>query len=799
MDRRRFIRIMSLAGAAVALPWGFNLRKLRFQNSRAFAFAQSPILTKFVDSLPGLTSAGANNLGQYLTVLTPNDPGNLYPGSDYYHVVAGEFQQKLHTNLPPTTLWGYAQDGGPGDTSTKYAGGVIVATTDKPVRLTVRNNLPPTHILPVDDTISNANGIPGYATGHNRLSTHLHGGFPPWISDGTPFQDFDPNGGYGPSTGFPPDMGTPPAGSYHYYWTNQQQAKFMWYHDHAMGITRLNAYAGLATGYVLTDAVEQNLITSGILPASAQTIYMVLQDKSFQPDGSLWYPFQYEHSGTAGRWDWSGSPAQDPEVDLNTLANPSTVPEAFFDTTIINGACYPYLEVQRRHYRFRVLNGCQARFYNLQLYFADPSAPSEVRMVPADGATYAGPYGNVTVPSDGRWGGVPDPRLAGPVITQIGTEGGFLPTPVALNNPPRPIDFDVDPMSLTNGNATQYTLLLAPAERVDLIIDFTDVPSGAKLILYSDATGPFPGGDPRNDYFTGDQDYTQAGGNMDGLTGGAPPTQPGQGPNSRTLMQFRVVGLNVPAAASLNTLQNQALQPRSPIFPPIPPLPKNGAHVRRLTLNETFEAPENFGNPYYGRLIAFLGTDVVKGVDLWGTPIFYQTYMGGRGQVVSPGATEIWEIYNLTGDTHPIHFHLINCQIVNRQTFDDAGYFAAGVAATPGTVVDPTPYLSGSPVPPDPNEMGWKETVRMNPHEVTRVIAKFDLPNLPWPVPFSNRLSDPSMPPGPDNPRINGYEYVWHCHILEHEEHDMMQPLVIKGDATAAINSLLLNDEDEEM
>ena len=610
------------------------------------------------------------------------------------------------------------------------------------------------------------------------------------------FQDFDPNGGYGPSAGFPPDMPAPPPGSYHYYWTNQQTARFMWYHDHAMGITRLNAYAGVATGYVLTDAIEQNLINTGILPAPAQTIYLVLQDKNFNPDGSLWYPYQYEHSGDSGRWDWSGAPATDPEVALNALANPSTVPEAFFDTTIINGACYPYLEVQRRHYRFRILNGCQARFYNLQLYYADPHAPSEVRMVPADGATYAGPYGNVTVPDDLRYGGVPDPRLAGPMITQIGTEGGFLPTPVALNNPPRPVAFDLNQTSLTFGNATQYTLQLAPAERCDLIIDFTDVPTGSKLILYSDAPGPFPGGDPRNDYFTGDQDYTAANLNTDGLSGGAPSSRPGQGPNTRTLMQFRVMGLNVPAAATMNTLQKQALenQPNA-IFPAISPLPQKGAKVRRLTLNETFETPENFGNPYYGRLIAFLGTDVVQGVDQWGTPIFYQTYMGGRGEVVKQGAVEIWEIYNLTGDTHPIHFHLVNVQILNRQTFDDVGYFVAGATAPPGTKVDPTPFLVGSPVPPDANESGWKETVRMNPHEVTRVIAKFDLPKLPWPVPLSTRLADPNMPPGPNNPRINGYEYVWHCHILEHEEHDMMHPLVVdKGDITGAIN-LILQDE----
>jgi FtsP/CotA-like multicopper oxidase with cupredoxin domain len=776
MHRRRFLKILGLAGAATALPWKFDLVR-GFLSARAYAFSQTPIIAKFVDSLPGLTAAGQNNLGQYLTVLTPDTVS--FPGSDYYKVVAGQFSQKVHTNLPPTTFWGYAQDGA-GDTAHKYLGGVIVATADRPVRLTMRNNLPPAHILPVDMTVPMWNGAPGHAVGVNRISTHLHGGFPPWISDGTPFQDFDPNGGYGFSA-YPkiPDMPAPPPGSYNYYWTNQQIAKFMWYHDHAMGITRLNAYAGLATGYVLTDSIEQNLIETGILPAPAQTIYLVLQDKTFNEDGSLWYPYQYEWSGTAGRFEFGGTRtgALDPEVFLNTLSNPSLVPEAFLDTTIINGCCYPFLEVQRRHYRFRILNGSQARFYNLQLYYARSDDLSE------------------------PWSGEVNLNKPGPRITQVGTEGGFLPTPVALPAAPatpeviqQQLVFDDVTTSPTFGNPVYYNLLLAPAERADLIIDFTDVPEGSVLILYSDTPAPFPGGDPRNDYYTGDPDYTNPALNPDGLSGGAPSTEAGYGPNTRTLMQFRVQGLSQPSATILNP---RGYAP-NPFFPAVEPLPQQGAGIRRLTLNETFETPETSGNPFYGRLIQMLGTTVVQGVDEWGTPIFYQGYQDGRGEVVKRGKTEIWEIYNLTGDTHPIHFHLVNVQILNRQTFDDASYFAAGLVAAPGTNVDPTPFLIGTPRPPDPNEQGWKETVRMNPHEVTRVIMRFDLPKLPWPVPYSTRLARPMDPPGPNNPRINGFEYVWHCHILEHEEHDMMHALVVdRPNNAASISELLLFDEPE--
>jgi spore coat protein A len=775
--------MLGMAGAAAAIPWKFDLLR-GFSTARAYAFSQSPIIRKFVDSLPGLTVAGANNLGQYLTVMTADTA--TYPNSDYYRLVGGQFTQQVHRDLPATKFWGYAQDGGTGDTAQKYLGGVIVANAGRPVRVTMRNNLPVAPVIPVDMTLMGANGSPGgTATGVNRMSVHLHGGFPPWISDGTPLQDFDPNGGYGVSCAFPPDMPAPAAGSYNYYWTNQQTARFMWYHDHAMGITRLNAYAGLATGYVLTDAVEQNLIVTGILPAAAQTIYLVLQDKTFQADGSLWYPYQYEVIPPApdpvppsGRFDWSGPPATDPRVALNTLANPSTVPEAFLDTTVINGCCYPYLTVQRRHYRFRILNGCQARFYNLQLYYAQSNTLTN----PLSGEV------NLAAP--------------GPRITQVGTEGGFLPTPAALpSNPSAPgvtqQQLVLDPVS---GNASYYNLLLAPAERVDILIDFTDVPTGSVLILYSDAPGPFPGGDPRNDYYTGDPDYTTPGGNPEGLSGGAPSTQPGFGPNSRTLMQFRVQALAAAAdPASLNTLPELALKKQeSVIFPAITPLPQNGAKVRRLTLNETFETPGNFGEPYYGRLIAFLGTDVVEGVDQWGTPMFYRPYLSGRGEVVKRGMVEIWEILNLTGDTHPIHFHLVNVQILNRQEFDAPSYLAAGAAAAPGTKVDVTPFLIGNPRPPDSNETGWKETVRMNPGEVTRVIARFDLPQLPWPIPLSRRLSNPDMPPGPNNPPINGYEYVWHCHILEHEEHDMMRPLVVdQPRVTGPISELLLFDDED--
>jgi spore coat protein A len=159
------------------------------------------------------------------------------------------------------------------------------------------------------------------------------------------------------------------------------------------------------------------------------------------------------------------------------------------------------------------------------------------------------------------------------------------------------------------------------------------------------------------------------------------------------------------------------------------------------TLNEDFDE--------FGRLLQRGGTDVSK-KNNQGLDTFGQGYLDSITETASAGETQVWDFYNTTADTHPWHFHLVNVQIIGRAPistlFNAPGLFT----------------------PPDPNEMGWKETVRMNPGEITRVIMKFTLPNLPTAA-MRNAVS----------PRTGGKEYVHHCHILEHEEHDMMRALVI--------------------
>jgi spore coat protein A len=159
-----------------------------------------------------------------------------------------------------------------------------------------------------------------------------------------------------------------------------------------------------------------------------------------------------------------------------------------------------------------------------------------------------------------------------------------------------------------------------------------------------------------------------------------------------------------------------------------------------LTLNETFDP--------YGRLLQMMGTNK----KLPGSSTFGRSYMDPATETPHVGDTEIWRLFNLTADTHPVHFHLVNVQVLGRQPFDAENY-------------NGTPKFTGPFRPPDANELGPKETVRMNPNEMTLITMRFDVPSVPYKVPIS--------------PRTGGWEYVWHCHILEHEEHDMMRPLIV--------------------
>jgi len=628
----------------------------------------------------------------------------------------------MHPDLPnPTTLWGYLDQA---SGKNAYLGPIIAAQRGRPVMIRMKNTLPNKHPLPVDATLMGADN----GAAQNRITVHLHGGLIPWTSDGGPFTWFTPTA-TGPNAGAGETFLNGLAGSpgvAQYYYPNNQSARLMWYHDHAIGITRLNAYAGLAAGYLVTDDVVNALTSAGIVPGLGYTVPLVIQDKSFktvadqwgQP-GDLWYPSVYQansDTGETGRWDL-GLPS-DGYSNLGLPPTPSCVPEFFPDTPVINGEAYPYLQVQPRRYRVVVLNGSQARFYNLNLFYENKFNPGE-----------------------------PDFSRGGPAFIQVGNEGGLLPYPVVYNAPPVLIPTAADDSCDPNG---PHSLLVAPAERADMIIDFSSCQPGDRLILYNDAPAPFPGGDPRNDYFTGNPDQTSE--------GGAPTTKPGFGANSRTLMQIQVVALQGSAdpynfASTLAILQSSGGLPKAYHDSHVPfgetDLDPNGPGVvhESKTLNEDFDS--------YGRLVQRVGT---------GTMLYKATY--GRNyddpptEVYQDGQVVVWDIYNTTGDVHPMHFHLTNVQVLGHTPFDNVG----------DQFGTPTSALTR----PDANYAGWKETVRVNPGEMTRVIMQFSLPkNLP------------SYVPSGGSPRFPGNaEYVWHCHILEHEEHDMMRPLVIRPNLT---------------
>ena len=684
MNRRRFLRTGAGAAGCLLLP------------RRAYPFVNSPTnITKFAVTLPGLGKAGKNNYGNYIPVATAVTGKDKK--TDYYSLVAKRFKQQLHPNLPETTFWGYADTNG--DTASKYLGGVIVATRGRPVQLKMTNQLTGKHPLPVDKTLMGAEK--GQYT--TRITVHLHGGFDHWTSDGGPFSWFDTDGTHGPSF----LNGTGVAGQAVYDYPNEQSGRLLLYHDHALGVTRLNAYAGLASAYVITDSVEAGLVSSGVIPSA--WLPLIIQDKTFKSADDEWgsrgdlaYPSVYE----SDRWTLNPGGKE--------LRVPSCVPEFFSDIMLVNGAPYPTVTVDPARLRLRVLNICQARFLNLQMYVKNTST---------DGITPDGD-GNPTNPD-------------GPAFIQIGTEGGLLPNPVAfaktVNGKPvnsnRVIKYEASPGTPTDGNAKDYNLLMGPAERADLIIDFSPF-QGQTIILYNDAPAPFPGGDDGNDYR---------------------PSGTGAGPDTRIVMQFVVRSGSAPSgnkdfAATLTALKTALPKAYNDSQPNDLKIHKNDPPVIK-SLNEDFDE--------YGRLRQRLGTMVKNGAGGYG-----QDYLAYPTEIVKKNDIQVWRIFNLTGDTHPMHFHLVNVQVLQRAkwSFDSLGNFDGKFRIIPGTER-----------PPDPNEAGWKETVRMNPGEATDVVMKFDLP-------AGN---------APDSPRLlqdyklRGAEYVWHCHILEHEEHDMMRPLVV--------------------
>lgn len=570
--------------------------------------------------------------------------------------------------------------------------------------------------------------------------------------------------------------------------------------------------------------------------------------------GDLWFPHVYETNqdpaspgvlgaNNFGRWDFGpwfwpplqycgqpGAPAPPVCIDLNNPKSPNpgqpvpywditATPEAFMDTPLVNGTAYPYMDVAPQAYRFRILNAANDRPFNLQMYVSDPTSagnfvqpatgmPTEVAMVPANvhpdctatsiAATPAAPstctctalfapFGcfPATWPTDGRVGGVPDPQFAGPKFIQIGSESGWLPKPFVIDN--QAVSYDYNRRNIVVLDILNKSLLLAPAERADVIVDFSAF-AGQTIILYNDNPAPMPAFDTRYDYYTGDPNQL--------AFGGAATTLPGYGPNTRTIMQFRVaagVPQNTPPfydplspkLAALNTAVATAFTASQPA-PIVPEIANGGTTNIYSTIFDnslTFtpvgsttattvwfksKAIQELWDPF-GRMNATLGVELPKTNNTIQTTIPLG-YNDPVTETLSQDGIQLWKVTHNGVDTHPVHFHLTDVQLINRVGWD------------------------GAIRPPDDNEVGWKETVKMKPLEDVVVALRPAMPKLPFAITESTRLHDPTDIEGATinvtdsvtgNPTTItnsvenfGYEFVWHCHILGHEENDFMRPVV---------------------
>jgi spore coat protein A len=592
LTRRKFLKLGSAATAGVFLPWQFSLGCGSGPDEPATG--STPVLVprlpanidRFVDPLP------------LPPVLAPDT--EKYEGSDYYEISISQFEQQLHSQLPATPVWGY---GG------SYPGPTIEARSGRPVRVRwINDSLPSTHLLrtAIDTTLFHGMEYPEV-----RTVTHLHGGHTPPRFDGQPEAWSTPAAGVkGPDY---------QAGDFIY--PNGQRACTLWYHDHAMGITRLNVYAGLAGLYIIRDEIEDSLG----LPRGDYEIPLVIQDRIFNPDGSLHYPTQ------------GISPAH-PVWNMNF----------FGDQAVVNGKVFPFLDVEPRRYRFRILNGSQSRFYNL--WFDGPPAPIPFHV--------------------------------------IGTDGGLLAQPAEVRK-----------------------LLLAPAERADLLVDFSNLADGTVLTLKNDAAAPFPAG---GGYVIGEIMQLRVSRPLDG--------------DDETIPAVRLELPPVEALAATPGIPAREIVLTEHPFP-------------AATMNPAMENPGGGGGPRAGF------TELLINEKRFSDPV---------DEKPAVGTTEIWQFFNATADTHPMHIHLVQFQILNRQKLDAPGYFTVWDAWRTGAGPKPAlnDYLIGPPIPPAPEESGWKDTARALPEEILRLIARFDLP------------------PGTVLPA----RYIYHCHILEHEDNEMMRP-----------------------
>lgn len=542
--RREFLKLGAIAASASLL---------RSVGAEAATLRSPDKLDRYVDPLP---------------IPKRMVPVSTKSGKDVYRVRMMEFEGKLHSQLPPTRMWGYEG---------QYPGPVIEAFRGRPVQVQWLNQLPRKHLLPVDKNIHGAMD----PTPEVRTVPHLHGSATDSISDGLPEDWFTP--GHSATFDYP----------------NRQRAAALWYHDHAMGITRLNMYAGMAGFYLLRDAEEKRMG----LPAGENEIPLILQDRTLDAQGQLVYAPTGDDSVALPRGTWG--------------------PMFFGELPVVNGAIFPYVDVRPEMYRLRLLNASNSRFVNLYLNLAKNATDI--------------------------------PRLM--TMRQIGSDGGLLPRPVAMEK-----------------------ILLGPGERADLVVDFSEL-AGKTLLLNNDASAPYPG-------------WTVMGGSW---------------PQLPEWMQFRVQLPKGPKRSY--SLPSDVLVEKLDVAAAV--------RTREFVLSEELDA---------------------NGKSL-GLHINGKGYDDPVTEEVTLGTTEVWRFVNTSDDAHTMHLHLVQFQVVGRQGFDLATFRTSGKVSAKGVAQAP-----------HPGESGWKDTAAVNPGEVLTIVTRFEG--------FTGR-------------------YVFHCHMLEHEDNDMMRPFLV--------------------
>ncbi len=505
-------------------------------------------ITKFVDPMP------------MPEIAEPINRCDLSKGDElFYYITMREAKHRFHRYFPLTTIWGY---------NGIYPGPTLEVPKDVHVKVKWENKLPEMHILPVDHTLHGTMDTPDV-----RTVVHLHGANVEADSDGHPeawfSKDYEVVG-----QRYTREV---------YEYTNHQAGGTLWYHDHAIGITRLNVYSGLAGFYLIRDYLEKRLK----LPEGSYEIPIMIQDKSFNEDGTLFYP------------DNSTPPVDNPV--------PSTPSFFFGNTIVVNGKLWPYLDVEPRKYRFRILNASNVRPYELKLSNEE-------------------------------------------VFHQIGTDLGLIHHPVDISS-----------------------FILEPAERIDLIIDFSEY-KGQEIILQNVAQTP-------------------------------------PSPGMELIMKFKVG--EVLTFPDTSTIPKE-LMPLHKLDPTL------ATKERTMNLDETTD--------HYGRVLHLLNNK------MWSDPATEKPKLD---------TIEIWHIVNHFDFAHPVHLHLVHFEILGRKEFTEEDFDESGNYK----------FNFESLTPPLNYERGPKDVVRTEPRQVTSIIMHF---------------------------KEHYGDYVWHCHILEHEDNDMMRPLIVE-------------------